>query len=415
MRQNPALASQAGRKKHTGLTITLGALTAFGPFATDMYLSGFQAIADDFHTQISEVQLSLSTFFIGMAIGQLIYGPLIDKYGRKKPLMLGIFLFTLCSVFALIAPDIHLFNGLRFFQAVGGCAGMIISRAVIKDLFDEQEAAQVLSVMMIVQSLGPILAPVIGGYLFSWCGWQSIFLFMAGFGLLSLYLSLKQVPETLAPENRARNQTGIATAFKTLLCQRSFICPTLAGSFSIATMFVFISGSPFVLMELFDVSQQHYGWLFAINAFGMVISSQINNRLLKLYSVRTIIQYAAPLGLAAGLVLFALRHTDHLIVLMMPLFICVSMVPVLAANTTAIAMENSGKQAGIASSLVGFIQFAVAGAVSALVGLLHNGTTLPMCGLILIVTALCVLLTFNDLHYHKRQMKAAHENHQTLS
>ncbi|CAM3534689.1 Bicyclomycin resistance protein [Vibrio aerogenes CECT 7868] len=408
MRQNPALASQAGRNKnkHTGLTITLGALTAFGPFATDMYLSSFQAIADDFQTQIAQVQLSLSTFFIGMAIGQLIYGPLIDKFGRKKPLIFGVLLFTLCSILALVAPDIHLFNGLRFFQAVGGCAGMIISRAIIKDLFDEQSAAQVLSVMMIVQSLGPILAPILGGYLFTLCGWQSIFIFMAGFGVLCLYLTQRQVPESLPPEKRVKNQTSLLKAFSTLLIQPSFIFPTLAGSFSIATMFIFISSSPFVFMKLFHVSQQWYGWLFAVNAIGMVLASQINNRLLKLYTVRTLIKYAAPIGFIAGLALFALRGTEHLVLLMIPLFICVSVVPVMGANTTAMAMESSGKQAGLASSLIGFLQFALAGGVSALVGLLHDGTTDPMCGMILAVTALCSLLTFTELSRYRRQTQA---------
>jgi DHA1 family bicyclomycin/chloramphenicol resistance-like MFS transporter len=393
MNPNASSASTVGSTHYKYLIITLGILTAFAPFATDMYLSSFQAIATDLQTQISEVQFSLSTFIFGTAVGQLLYGPIIDKYGRKKPLLWGVFIFTLSSLGAIFTPNISLFNGLRFFQAVGGCAGMIVSRAIIKDLFNEQDAAKALSMMMIVQSIGPILAPILGGYLFGWFGWQSIFIFMALFGGGCWFLSRQQIPETLPPEKRKTDQQNILSVFKTLLMDKTFLIPTIAGSLSIALLFTFISSSPFIFMHIFGVPQDWYGWLFGMNAFGMVLSSQLNHMMLKRFMPWQIMRLAMIVTVITAAILFGIRNTDTLFILMPPLFVCVSLVPVIAANSTAIAMSNSGHNAGAASSLVGFMQFTIASVISALVSVFHNGTTTPMCGLILAISCLALALT----------------------
>ncbi len=375
----------------TRLTWILGALSVFAPFSTDMYLSGFSAIAKDLNTDIASVQLTLSTFFIGLAVGQLFYGPLIDRFGRRTPLLWGIALFVVSSALIVLAPNIEVFIGLRLLQAIGGCSGMIISRAIIQDRFAEREAAKALSLMMVIQTVGPITAPVIGAYLLVLGGWQAVFYFLLVFGLLCWWLTRQSVAESLPAH--ARQKPGIhatLTVFKRFLTQRRFIAPTIAGSLSNAVMFCFISGSPFVLMELYGLGQQAYGWVFSATALGMVATSQANRILLKRFKPRLLFNASIVVSLVAALCLVLLSGSERLWLFMIPLAICVAMVPVVCANSMALAMAESGPDAGSASSLIGVMQFALAGIVSALVGAFHNGTSMPMCATILA----CTLLAF---------------------
>lgn len=373
------------------LTWVLGLLSIFAPFSTDMYLSGFSSIAQDYHVDIASVQLTLSTFFIGLAIGQLLYGPIIDRFGRRIPLLVGIALYVIASLLIVYAPNINSFIALRLFQAIGGCSGMIISRAIIQDLFDESESAKALSLMMVIQTIGPICAPVVGAYLLVFGGWKMVFYFLVIFGFICWLVSLKMIPESLPAQARQKqNMIGTLSVFKRFVCNWRFMAPTLAGSFSNSVMFCFIAGSPFVLMSLFGVSQEAYGWLFSGTAAGMVISSQANRMLLKHYSPQHLFTVSLLISLVAALALVLVRNTDLLWVFMIPLFVCVSMVPMVCANSIAIAMAESGRDAGSASSLIGVMQFGFAAAISAIVGALHNGTSLPMCGMILV----CMILAF---------------------
>jgi MFS transporter, DHA1 family, multidrug resistance protein len=365
------------------IILILGALTAFAPLATDMYLSSFPSIARDLQSDIGSVQLSLSTFFLGLAVGQLFYGPLIDRLGRRIPLLAGILLFTLASALLMLSPNITSFIGLRFLQAIGGCVGMIVSRAVIHDLFSEMEAARALSLMMVIQGVGPIMAPILGGYVLALGNWQAVFGFLVLFGLLCLLAAWRHLPETLPAAQRQRVPAGqMLRNFGRLLSKRAFIVPTLASSLALATLFAFISGSPFVFMDLYGVSQQHYGWLFGLNALGMVIASQINRLLLRRVSAQALLVAAVLVSVVAGAGLLAVSETRSLLWLMLPLLVCLSCVPLLGANGTAIAMAACDSQAGTASSIVGVLQFGIASLVSALVGILHNGTAYPMTGLI---------------------------------
>ena len=386
------LAAQSGR-----ITLILGALTAFAPFATDMYLSSFPSIARDLQSDVSKVQLSLSTFFLGLAIGQLFYGPLIDRFGRRKPLLAGILLFTMASALLMFSPNIQSFIGLRFLQSVGGCVGMIVSRAVIHDLFNEKEAARALSLMMLIQGVGPIVAPVLGGYVLTLGNWQAVFAFLMIFGLLCLLATFFLLPETLPPAQRRGEPFGqVLKNFGALLSRRAFIMPTLASSFALASLFAFISGSPFVFMELHGVSQQHYGWLFGLNALGMVAASQVNRMLLRRFSTQGIFDCAVIVSVTAGAFLFALSKTGSLPLFMVPLFIVLSCVPLLGANGTAIAMAACNGKAGTASSIVGVMQFGIASVVSALVGGFHNGTAYPMTGLIVASSLLAGVVLLLD-------------------
>lgn len=361
------------------MILTLAALTAFAPFATDMYLPGFSAIAASLGAEVSDVQLSLSAFFLGLASGQLVYGPLIDRFGRRRPLLAGIALFVAASGLLAVAPDVETFIALRFVQAVGGCAGMIIGRAVIQDLFDTQESARALSLMMVIQGVGPVLAPVLGGYLLLLAGWRAVFVFQVLFGAICMIATFTTVPETL-PERARKSQSvrTVATILFGLLRTRAFVVPALASGFALGMLFAFISGSPFVFMELHGASQQAYGWLFALNAVGMIIASQLNRGLLRRLAPGRILRVACGFTVVAATALVAVSEASSLAVLMIPLVACLACIPLIAANGTAVAMSAHGGNAGSASSLIGVLQFGIAGVVSALVGAFHDGTVYPM-------------------------------------
>jgi MFS transporter, DHA1 family, multidrug resistance protein len=372
------------------LTLILASLTAFAPFATDMYLASFPTLAKSFGTDIGAAQLSLSVFFLGLALGQLIYGPLIDRLGRRLPLLVGTGVFAVTSLLTAFAPTIESFIGLRFLQAAGGCAGMIISRAIISDLFQAREAARVLSLMMVVQGMAPIVAPVLGGYIAAAAGWQAIFLFLAGLGLVSLGIAWWGLPETLKPEQRQR-RTDLRRAlavFGHLIAKRDFIMPTLVAGFVFACLFAFISGSPAVYMGLNGVSQQNYGWLFGFNAIGLSVGAQVNRLLLKRFLLQRVIGWALIVNVAGGLALVLAGANPPLPVLVALLWICVATLPLSAANAIALAMAASGEQRGSGSAIIGVLQFVIAGLVSAVIGVLHPGTAYPMtvailaCGLI---------------------------------
>ncbi|SCM74728.1 Bcr/CflA subfamily drug resistance transporter [uncultured Pleomorphomonas sp.] len=366
------------------LTFILAALTAFAPLSTDMYLASFSSLAATFATDEGRVQLSLSVFFFGLSVGQLIYGPLIDRFGRKPPLIVGLVVFTLASVAIVVVPTVDGFIALRLFQALGGCAGMVVSRAVVSDLFDERGTARFLSQMMLVQGLAPILAPLLGGYILAVAPWEGIFAVLALFGAGCIVAAARGLPETLPPERRqAAGLAGIGRAFGKVLADRAFMAPTLAGAFAAASLFAFISGSPFVYMQLHGVSQQHYGWLFGFNAFGMILASQFNRLLLRWLSTRTVMVGALLFNMTMAVVLVVFAAQASLPVLVGLLWLCLATGPLIGANAMAIAMSRAGDHRGTASSVMGVTQFAVAGLASAAVGLLHDGTVYPMVGIIL--------------------------------
>ncbi|MEW5422805.1 multidrug effflux MFS transporter [Amorphus sp. 3PC139-8] len=383
---------------HVRLVWMLGLLAAFAPFATDMYLASFPALVETYAASEAQVQLGLSMFFLGLSVGQLIYGPVIDRFGRKTPLLVGIVVFIAASLAITVAPSIEAFVLLRFLQATGGCAGMIIGRAIIRDLFDEREGARVLSIMMMIMGVAPVIAPSLGATILGFANWQAIFFALTLFGLLCLALASMWLPETLPQAQRQSiHPREIARVFATLLSRRAFIVPTLAGSVGFAGMFAFISGSPFVFMEYYGVDQQAYGLLFAINAAGMVGASQLNRFLLTRLSTRAVFALALAINVAGGAAVLALAVSEApLPALFAALWITLATVPLIAANTIAIGMSASGTYAGSASSIIGVLQFACASLASAAVGLLSDGTAAAMATVIFacgVAAALILLLT----------------------
>ena len=361
------------------LVIILGMLAAFAPMATDMYLPAFAQMSASFACGHGGIERTLSVFFLGLALGQAIYGPLIDRYGRRLPMLFGIGVFVVSSLLCLTTTDLSVFTGLRLLQAMGGCAGMIAGRAIISDLFDQREGARVLSLMMMVLTLAPIVAPSIGGLILAVAPWQTIFWVMVAFGLLCAALVWFGLPETLPVERRHPiSVRGIWQAYSALITQRSFIVPALVGGLAQACMFAYITGSPFVFMTLHGASEQQYGWLFALNAVGLIVSAHGNRVGLRRRTPAALLGLALAANVAGGLALVALADSDKLALLLIPLWLAIATLGFIGANSAAIAMAASGSRAGSGSGLVGVLQFSCAFVVSSLVAATQNGTAYPM-------------------------------------
>jgi len=376
--------------------LILGALSAFGPLAIDFYLPAFPAMALAFGTDENHVQMTLAAYFLGLSIGQLAYGPVADRFGRRVPLLTGVGLFTLASVACAYAPSLEWLIGARFVQALGGCAGMVISRAVVSDKCDAVGSAKVFSQLMLVMGLAPILAPLLGGLLVNTTGWQSIFLALSAFSALAGLAVATGLPESLPAHIPRQPLSGALRQYGRLLADPVFLGHALTGGIAIAGMFAYIAGSPFIIIKLYGVPAEHFGWLFGTNAAGFILVAQVNARLLAKRGPAFLLVRAVWVYLAAGLTLLAVSalHPAHLWPLLIPLFICIASLGCISPNAAACAMSGQGGRAGSASALLGCLQFSVAAGASALVGVLHDGSAVPMamvislCGILVVSAAL---------------------------
>jgi len=381
-----------GRSKFF-LILVLGMLSAIGPFSIDMYLPGFPAIAKDLNTTVAHVSLSLSSFFIGISAGQLLYGPLLDRYGRKKPLYAGLTAYLLTSVACIFITSADSLIVLRFFQALGGCAGMVASRALVRDLFPVEESAKVFSLLMLVIGVSPIIAPTLGGYITASIGWKYIFValgIMAAFVLTAIYMWLPEGRK--ADTTLSLKPTAIVTNFLSVLKEPQFYTYALTGSIASAGLYAYIAGSPYVFMEIFKVTEKQYGWIFALVAIGLIASSQLNSLLLRTYKSEQIIKVALFCQTITGIALFAASALGLLgvagTILLICIFLCCQ--GFTFPNTSALSLAPFSRNAGSASALLGCIQMATGAATSALVSFLSNHTALPMTG----TMACCAVVSF---------------------
>jgi len=370
--------------------LILGALSAFGPLAIDFYLPGFPAMAQAFATDEKHIQLTLAVYFLGLSIGQLVYGPIADRFGRRLPLLVGVGLFTAASFACAFAPSLEWLIGARFVQALEGCAGMVLSRAIVSDKCDAVGSAKVFSQLMLVMGLAPILAPMLGGLLVNLYGWQAIFIVLTGFSALAALAVALGLPESLPANVPRQPLSGALRQYGRLLKDREFLGHALTGGIAMAGMFAYIAGSPFVFIKLYGVPAEHYGWLFGSNAAGFILVAQINARLLAKRGPAFLLSRMVWVYLAAGLTLLAISslHTEQLWPLLIPLFICIASLGCIIPNASACAMSGQGARAGSASAMLGCLQFSVAAAAAWLVGLLHDGSAMPMA----MVISLCGVL-----------------------
>ncbi|MBX6322884.1 MAG: multidrug effflux MFS transporter, partial [Rhodospirillaceae bacterium] len=298
------------RAKRLELIVLLGALTAFAPMSIDMYLPSLPTLERVFAASTAEVQRTISTFFLGFACGQALYGPVTDRFGRRAPLYVGLSLFTAASAGCALAPSVGALAGFRLVQALGACAGVVVARAVVRDLFPPREAPRIYAALMLVMGLAPMLAPLVGGQILVHLGWAAVFWVLAAFGALCLLAAHLRLPETHRAEGRHPPGLGHALAgYGRLIADRHFMGYGLTGGASMGGLFAYIAGSPFVFIELHGVPAQHFGWFFGANAAGFILAAQVNSRLLRRASSEAILRRANLVQAAAGLAVLAAAAT----------------------------------------------------------------------------------------------------------
>ncbi|WP_375769002.1 Bcr/CflA family multidrug efflux MFS transporter [Archangium gephyra] len=381
------MTSPTSPRRRALLLFVLGTLTAFAPLSIDMYLPSLPSIQETLGTSASRVQLTLAAFMAGLGLGQFMYGPLSDRFGRKRPLLAGIVLYILASAACAFAPSIHWLIALRFLQALGGAAGAVIARAIVRDLYSGREVARVLSLLMLIMGAAPILAPLLGGQVLLFAGWRAIFGVLAVLGTVALVLSLVAIPGVPSHPRQPGTASSLGTNLRVLFTDRRFLTATFAGGFAQSGMFAYISGAPFVFMELLHVSPERFAWVFAVNAVGIIGASQLNRRLLARRSPERIAVSASlfMLLMGAALLVLAVSGLGRLSTLAPALFLFISVIGFVTPNAAALALEEHGARAGVASAVLGSLQFAVSAAASACVGLLNDGSMLPMAA----VMAVC--------------------------
>ena len=362
----------------TGLVILLGSLAAMGPFAIDTYLPAFPEIARDFGTDVAHIGLSLSSYFLGICLGQLVYGPILDRYGRRTPLLWGLGVFAISSLLCAWAPTTEALIALRFLQALGGCAGMVAGRALVRDLFPD-DAADVFSSLMLVMGVAPIIAPAVGGWLTALWGWPSIFYFLGLVSLAVTFAIATRLPTVHVPnQGQTLHPVTVARGYLAIFGDRTFLAWGLSGSLVSGGLFAYIAGSPAVYMDLFGMSKATFSWFFGLNAMGLIGASQVNRVLLKRFtserisSVVLVGQSLAGLGLVAS----AWFHFAPGVYLLVWLFLFGQ--GFAFPNTSALAMRPFGVNAGSASALLGSLQMAAGAILSGVVSMLPGGTALPM-------------------------------------
>ncbi|CAH0304967.1 Bicyclomycin resistance protein [Roseomonas sp. CECT 9278] len=370
---------------HRTLALILGALAGMGPFSVDMYLPAFPALGASLGATPGAVQATLAVYFLGMAVGQVFYGPLADRYGRRGPLFVGLGLFTAASLLCAVAPDIGWLTGARLLQALGGCAGMVVARAVVRDVTDERGAVRLMASLMLVMGVAPIIAPLVGGALLPVFGWRGIFVILASYGAAMVALILLFLPETL-PMDRRRRDGVLATLriWGGLLRDARFMGFALAGGFIIGGMFAYIMGSPFVLMELHGVPPGQYGFYFGANAIGIMVVGQVMSRLAQKLEPARLLPVVLTVSAVSGLALLGVTATGLFGFwgIVATLFCYVAMIGAVMPLTVALGMGPHGKMAGNASALMGTLQFGIGAMVGVVLGALQDGTALPMAGVI---------------------------------
>ena len=368
------------RAGYNRLALILGAQTAMGPLAIDTYLPALPTITREFNTSAAAVQLSLSVYFIGIALGQAVYGPLSDRHGRRPPLFVGLALFVAGSLGCALAPNVGTLVVFRFVQALGGCAPLVIPRAVVRDLFDERDSVRMLSVLMLVMGLAPILAPLAGGQMLEYLGWRSIFWAYAAYGGVVLLVAAFGLEESLPVDRRTRQPlAAVLRTYGRLLSDWRYMGYVLSGGLVFAGLLAYISGSPFIFIELYRISPQRFGLFFGSNAIGIIAASQVNRFLVHRYTARQILQAILWITLtsSAGLLLGAYTNYAGLAGIVIPLWFFIAMHGIVSPNTTALAMGPYGNVAGSASALMGTIQFGLGAAAGSLIGIFADGTARP--------------------------------------
>lgn len=365
-------------------------MAAIGPLSVDMYLPAFNDIAVSLNTDKTKVGYTLTSYFLGIGVGQLLFGPLSDRYGRKWPTVLGLTVFAISALAIAYTPGINLFITTRVFMALGGCIGMITSKAIVRDLFPPEETAKIFSTLMLIMGVAPIIGPTLGGFMVAEFGWRSIFLLLTGYASLIILSVSFLLRETKAPDRMiSLRPSAVVREYRKILKNPWFLKHSMAGSLAYAGLFAYISGAAFLYMNELGFSQKTFGWTFGLNAGGYILGAQINRLFLKkwrstLVSSRTILfQTMIAAGMVVGYFIPSLFWYITMGGIWMYLF-CLGFI---TPNTTAQALAPFERLAGSASAMIGGLQMLTGALISAIVSVLIGESSLPLLLVMLICSA----------------------------
>ncbi|HWK64367.1 MAG TPA: multidrug effflux MFS transporter [Rhizobiaceae bacterium] len=378
------------------LAVVLGLLSAIGPFAIDMYLPALPSIGADLGATTNAVQLSLLVFFLSSGLAQILVGPLSDMFGRKAPLYMSLVLFALGGIGSALAPTIEWLIVARFVQGLGAAAGMVVPRAIVRDLHTGNEAARLMSLLMLVFSVSPILAPLGGSIVIEAFGWRAVFWFVTGAALVAIAMLAFTLKETRPASARLESSIGGALAgYRLLLGDRNFLGLTFIGAFGMSSFFVYLASSSFILIDRYGLTPAQYSIAFSINAVAFIGMSQLTGTFADRFGLRRVVRVAVTGYTTTMVVLFGLTVTgvDRLDVMAGLLFVGYGFLGLVIPTTAVLALEDHGEIAGTASALMGTLQLATGAAAMAVVGLFFDGTSLPMVAGIAIAAVIAFVLT----------------------
>lgn len=388
-------AGERSRWKSLGLVIALGSLNTLTPFSIDLYLSTFPQIASDLGTTVSRIALTVSAYFIGYALGQILYGPFMDRFGRKPPIYVGLSIYILASIGCVVAGSVESLLVFRALSALGGAAASVGAVTMVRDLFPPRASARVFSYLMLVLSVSPLFAPSVGSLLAALVGWRSLFAILAGIAFVNVAIVAFALPVTAAANaNAALDLASVTRSFVSIFRNVRFRVFTLAGSLSFSSLFVFVAGSPSIFMDEFQLNASQFGATFAVLAMGMIGGGQLNNILMKRTHGQRIFNVALVVQLVGGAVALTAAAAGVLtlvsaIVLFFVILVCAG---ITYPNAAALALEPFAKNAGSAASLLGFLQLGLGAVVSAGVGVLNTRGSVSMAVATVVSCGLALLL-----------------------
>ncbi len=375
----------------------LGALSTVTPFAIDLYLPAFSQIAKEFGTNTATISLSVSSYFIGMAIGQILYGPFLDRFGRKRPVYVGLVVFILASIGCSMAWNVPSLIVLRFLQALGGSAAWVGAVSIVRDFFPVKESARVYSLLFLIIGVSPLFAPTVGSFIVTVVGWKAIFFSLSGMVVFFILIVLLFLPEGHHPDKSISLKVKpMLLTFTEIVKNPTFGKYAFSGAFSFSTLFVYVAGSPLIFMEIHNVTPKGYGIIFALLSVGFIGGGQLNIQLMKRYSSEKIFRTALVIQVIASVVflLGVIMNVMGLYEIIAMFFICLSCLGLINPNGSALALAPFTRTVGSASALMGFIQIGVAALASFGVGLFNTVDVFPVVLLMLITSGIALIIHF---------------------
>ncbi len=400
------------KAKYIKLILILGSLTALGPFSIDMYLPGFAGIAKDLNTSVANVSMTLSSYFIGISAGQLLYGPLLDRFGRKKPLFIGLLVYILASLGCAFVSDIDTFIGLRFIQAVGSCAATVASVSMVRDLFPVKDIPKVFSLLMLVVGLSPMLAPTIGGYVTADYGWHTVFFILMCIGIVILLAAQIILPNTYKPDTSiSLKPKPIITNFISIIKEPQFYTYAFTGAVAFSGLFTYVAASPILFMDIFKVDAKTYGWIFAFMSLSLICGSQLNSILLNKFKSEQMIFGALITQSIISIVFLILSLNDvlGLYETIGMLFLFLSCLGIANPNTAGLTLAPFSRNAGSASALMGAIQLGLGALASFTVGFFLKDSMIPMVVIMTVSTLLALLILILGKRNIKKTIVTSHD------